>query len=842
LAKFVEMEDTNEYEAIYAAMSTEEIFRKWIEQRHKNHAIPNEWYQALKSHVSRRKLTYQQQRTFEKLCRAEEQAQALLVAVNKNESGLAKPDINNLSVKTAQFSTHYEHLLQRLTLHYYTALLKLDRLLNPVEPEEIPTPAAKPNLEAEEKAQLKTLAGDRDQLIVEHVLSKSLTTEKQELPIDHASSHLGTAGHFKYTDYKVPVALRDFNEGAERIVFVMCPSWGVIFPPYGLAKMVGTLRQQNFACKVYDLNLQVFHHLLHKTGVDYWRAEKYFYWENPLFYKKYLADDVNPYLQKAVEAILADKPSVVGFSLYSTNIIASLFMMKELKRRMPYLSIVAGGPAVAISTENLPADFNKYVNYFFRGEAEETFIEFLRSGKHLEKFTARAAVTTGSLTSRIALDEKAFADYSDYDITAYTHADGASLETSRGCVAQCSFCSETNFWKFRSMTPERVIAEMKNQINSYGFKRFWFVDSLVNGDLKNFGRLVDLMVEHKLNVTWNSYSRCDGRMTKEFIDKVAASGCMGLSYGVESGSQKVLNDMRKKIEVWEIYNNLRDTYNTNQIWTHVNWLIGFPTEENIDYYHSNILIFNVRKYIHHISPGMGCGISELTDLYNRPTLYGIPWNSRPWENSFLGNWYTEGFKNTQLNRFVRVKLFHLWLEILQKHAGSVVENSQRHEDIENSYWFYTDNEPIEGVIDATDYIDFNRVKSNSSISFINANTANDYLAFFYGLYECFKAFKIRVVFNPSTDRLSWGNFACNYRADVNFETDNEGNYHCHISHRLKHEGSSNEKRHLGDMSFKGSFTLSGNLADWKTTEKMTGETIHEVYRNARKKTSPSEQV
>jgi radical SAM superfamily enzyme YgiQ (UPF0313 family) len=42
-------------------------------------------------------------------------------------------------------------------------------------------------------------------------------------------------------------------------------------------------------------------------------------------------------------------------------------------------------------------------------------------------------------------------------------------------------------------------------------------------------------------------------MTKEFIEKVALSGCTALSYGVESGSQKVLDDMRKKIEVWEIY-------------------------------------------------------------------------------------------------------------------------------------------------------------------------------------------------------------------------------------------------------------------------------------------------
>lgn len=824
----------NEYDELLGKLSTAEIFKKWKEHHaRENQPMPQDWFAAVERHLSARNLTPRQAKTYAQLQLCEEQIK-LMIVEGTRQSGRAK-----LSGKT---------LLQTLRLHKLTegvrtlfdgAMDKADELLNSgdksvvVEPQE--RALAEEELRQKEKEQLKNLAGDRDQLIVEHVLKKE--ESERALEMEHASSHLGKAGLVKYHDYTQPVALRDFNEGKERIVLAMCPSWGVIFPPYGLAKMTGMLRKEGFACKVYDLNVQAFHYLLNKLGIDYWRGEKYFYWQDPWFYDKYMAKEINPFLTKGIDAIVADKPTMVGFSLYSTNMPASLFMIKELRRRLPNLVIVAGGPAVAISTEELQRDFAPYVNYFFKGEAEEIFLDFLKKGEHLNPLPT-PGITTGSLTSKIALDEKAFADYSDYDIACYTHKDGASIETSRGCVAQCSFCTETYFWKFRSMTPQRVVDEMKYQIDSYGFKRFWFVDSLVNGDLKNFTQLVDLIIENKLNIGWNSYSRCDGRMTKEFIERIAESGCTGLSYGVESGSQKVLNDMRKKIEIWEIYNNLRDTYSTGKIWTHVNWLIGFPTEENIDFYHSNILIFNVRRYIHHLSPGMGCGISELTDLHTRAKLYGIPWENKAWEVTFLGNWFTENFKNTLLNRFIRIKLFHIWMEILQKHAGSVVQNAQRHEDIEDSYWFYSANRAAENVIEADEFVDFNQLKEGNSISFFNANTANDYLAFCYGLYEVFGGFKLRVIFNPKKDMMSWGYLACNYKAELNFEVNDKGNYSCSISHRFTHRGQTMDKLKeyvyergkLGDMSFKGDFNLRGNLNDWKSADNMVKETIHEVYR------------
>lgn len=700
-------------------------------------------------------------------------------------------------------------------------------------------------LDSEIKEQLSNISGDRDQLILKHILERDSESTRQ-IPMNHASAHLGgPTGILKYQNFDEPVALKDFNPGRERIVMAICPSWGVIFPPYGLSKIVGVLRHEGFSCKVYDLNVQLYHNLMERTGEDYWRSEKFFYWEDSWFFNNYLLKEIESYIDKAAEKIIADNPTLVGFSMYTTNSQATLLLVKKIKEKAPNIPIVLGGPAVATESWLLSQQFSKYVSYFFKGEAEDSFVKFLNDQTH-KKPLPIDGIFIGDTNSKINLDEKPYADFSDYDLDSYLHRDGVSIETSRGCVAQCSFCAETYFWRFRSMTPERVIEEMKYQIDNYGVKRFWFVDSLVNGNLKNFEKLVDLIIENKLEIGWNSYSRCDGRMSRDFIQKVADSGCTALSYGVESGSQKVLNDMRKKIEIWEIENNLRDTYTTNKIWTHVNWLIGFPTEKYIDYYHSNILIYNVRKYIHQLSPGMGCGPSVLSDLQERFDIYGIAWKERVWDNQFLGNWYTHGYKNTQLNRFIRIKLFHIWLEILKDYAGSVIDNPQRHHDIYDSYVFKTQNMNIDEYMPQQGNINFTLITEDKSVSFLSTNVANEFLPIFYGLYKIFRGFKLKVIFDPNKDITSWGSISVNYEAVVEFDVDNFGNYTYNIRHQLKHFGMTpkiesvykweRENTH-GDMSFSDTFSFSGNIKDWETNEDYVEETIHEQYRNKSKKIS-----
>jgi len=682
-----------------------------------------------------------------------------------------------------------------------------------------------------EKEAGKSLLGDRDQIILNHILEKDTSQKKS---IDHANSHLGVFEETKDITFVNP--LIDWKETSKyRVAMVIAPSWGVLFPPYNIAKLTGMLRKHDYGVKVYDLNIEAFHYLKEEHNEDYWRSERYFLWTIAENFKKYLLPDLEDLFHQVILDIVSSKPKVIGFSLYSTNIHASLYMIKEIKSMMPDVCIVVGGPEVATGGGSAYFTQPGLINYVFVGEAEEQLLNLLENLPDSNDYPDRKEL--GSTDSKLNLDTYAYPDYTDYILSNYLHQDGVSIETSRGCVAQCSFCAETYFWKFRSMTPDRVVEEMKYQANLHGVSRFWFVDSLVNGNIKNFQRLVDLIIDNDLKIMWNSYARCDGRMTREFLFKVAQSGCTCLSYGVESGSQKVLHDMRKKIEIWEIENNLKDSSDAG-VFNHANWMIGFPTEGPIDYLHSLQLIFNCRKWIHAISPGFTAGPAEASHMDTDWQIYGIQWKDKVWDNRFLNGWWTTDYKNTVLHRFIRLKLFHIWLELGTDHAGSIIKNSQRYDAVKDFYTFTDHDRSLIDYISNDHYVKLKRLDE----SIFQNSVTNDYFAFLYALWKYYGACDFTFVCDPIVDKEIFGNFLSSlYTCNLSFKIDADGNYTISIAQSFLHDTTDEQlkpsykiEKERQDMSFNFDYTDSGNIRDWISEVDQTEETIHENYKNKSK--------
>ena len=657
---------------------------------------------------------------------------------------------------------------------------------------------------------------DRDQVILEHILSKD--------KINHANSHLG---NFEETESTFEIFDRPWSETTKyRVAMVMLPAWGILFPPYNLAKLTGLIRHYDYSTKVYDLNIESYHTIKNSLGEDYWRGELYFLWTIKENFLEKILPILKPLFDKAIEEIVASNPKVIGFSVYNTNLFAVEYFFKELKSKLPNACYIAGGPETLTGSYIFQLPFN----YFFVGETEGTLIELLENLPDTYPVKQRI----GTTDSKLKLEEQPFPDYTDYNLYSYQHPDGVSIETSRGCVAECSFCAETYFWKFRSSTPDRVIEELMHQIKVHGVKRFWFVDSLANGNINSFKRLIDLILEKKLNINWNSYVRCDGRMDREFIQKIKDSGCTCLSYGVESGSQKVLLDMRKKIEIWEIENNLKDGAEVG-LFNHVNWILGFPTEEPIDFLHSLQLVANARLHIGAISPGFGAGPAKASHMDTDWKIYSMVGERYPGEQSFLGSWYTTEFKNTVLHRFMRIKLFHVWLDILEKHANSTIINSQKYLNVD-SFYSVSINGNSKRYCNQDNFVNLNQFNNNMGI-------ANEYLALAYALYLYFGEINISVNFDSNSDLSTFGEWLANdYNASFNMSIDSSGNYDLSLIHKFNHrptEGSNIKTYHHEleqyDKSFNENIIRSGNISEWVSTQIQSKETIHEKYRTNPKK-------
>jgi hypothetical protein len=675
----------------------------------------------------------------------------------------------------------------------------------------------------EEEAIRNVASGNRDTVIMNHILTREGAEIKSKRGKNPARSWDPTDRY--------------------RIAMIMAPAWGVLFPSYGIAKLTAMMRIKGYAVKVYDANVEASHFLQEKHGIDYWDHGRYFVWTTKSNFDSMILPDLAPLLQGIVKEIVESEVKVVGFTMYQTNALAVLYMAKLLRKIVPDICIMVGGPEATMSGKWWFEAQGPVFNYIFVGEAEEQLLYLLENLPATLPYNR----TIGTVDSRLPLENYPYADYTDYDLNLY-RVRGINIETSRGCVAKCSFCAETQFWKYRNITIQRVVDEIEYQIQKNNTRRVWFVDSLINGNLKMFSELLDILLEKKLNIEWNSYSRCDGRMDLSFFRRIKESGCTLLSFGIEAGSQKVLDDMHKRVKVWEIEANMRDCHAAG-IYVHSSWLQAFPTETPLDFLHNIQMMYNCRKWINSISPGMGAGITPNSDLDRNWQIYDIQWNpdrKGAAEDRFLGDWWTSGYKNTVLHRFLRVKLVNIWLQMMSDHLPeNIIENSTVYPDLRSFYTLKFKKPTGTPGLVQDNYLDFNYVCEGTTYEGL---IAQEYLAFMYGLWQVFG--EVTWTFNcePEMDRKNFGDFLTRvYWCDVTIKIDTQGNYEVLGSHRLEHRDPRGEnmlldrtsltgdvdyvkERERKDMSFQREFKLKGNFGSWKSAQSQVALTIHPQYR------------
>jgi radical SAM superfamily enzyme YgiQ (UPF0313 family) len=115
-------------------------------------------------------------------------------------------------------------------------------------------------------------------------------------------------------------------------------------------------------------------------------------------------------------------------------------------------------------------------------------------------------------------------DYDSIDFNDYEVPNGALSELSRGCTAKCTFCEETHFWKYRQRQAVDALKEIEWLYYNKSTDIIWFIDSLVNGNLKELRAFAKGIIAKGLKIKWTGYARCDGRMDLEYMQDLADSG------------------------------------------------------------------------------------------------------------------------------------------------------------------------------------------------------------------------------------------------------------------------------------------------------------------------------
>ncbi len=548
-----------------------------------------------------------------------------------------------------------------------------------------------------------------------------------------------------------------------KLALIIMPGWAVHLPPYGLAKLAGVTKAAGYQTTIYDINVKSWHYLKGKTESDVWVQDKDWMWNDRLTYLKVIHPKLEPLFNEYIEKIVEAKPDVIGFSIFHSNEIATGLFILKLKKLLPDVKIILGGPQV-IDIGMLNKVLFTASDYVIQGEGEQNLVDLLGridAGEESKEKVIKSMV-------RLNLDGLPNSDYSQFDFNDYIVPNAINIEFTRGCVAKCVFCSETNYWKYRGRQSLSVLDEIKYLHETYGTDLVWFVDSLVNGNLNELRAFVLGVAEMQLPIQWVGQARCDNRMDADYFIDLARGGCKELMVGSESGSQQVLDLMKKNIKVADIEKNFRDASNAG-ISISSNWMMGFPNEEIQDVAKSFMLIGRVSPF--QKNSGYNTGISALqitpgTELNDHKEKFQVS------QEEYEGAWTTFDLANTKLHRLIREKTLLIFLNEICKRNNSEIYTVEI-KLIADTYniQYQSSHENYDTVYED---FDFNIIKPN--INAIADSAVNEIWPLLWSTWKFFGAYDIDIIFDPALESMNFGRLTCDYHASYKFSIDAKGHW------------------------------------------------------------------
>lgn len=148
-----------------------------------------------------------------------------------------------------------------------------------------------------------------------------------------------------------------------------------------------------------------------------------------------------------------------------------------------------------------------------------------------------------------------------------------TMLTSRGCLYGCIFCPSKRFYgrRYRANSPERVIEEIRYLV-SLGYKEIFFRDENFTTDPERVKEICSGIIKEKLKISWICSARVDA-VDDGLFALMREAGCHMIRFGVESGNQQVLNNIKKGISLEKIEEAFKLCYN-HGIDTHAHLMVG----------------------------------------------------------------------------------------------------------------------------------------------------------------------------------------------------------------------------------------------------------------------------
>ena len=290
--------------------------------------------------------------------------------------------------------------------------------------------------------------------------------------------------------------------------------------------------------------------------------------------------------------LLATQPEVIAFytNLMTKVKVIELIQFIRSQEQLQKIKVVLGGPDL---TYNQKKYLNAGADFLVIGEGEETFyelVEALRKEESTDQINGVSYMQEGELNvnaPRIKmkdLEDLPLPNRAAYPIKKYLdtwkryHGESAlNISTQRGCPYTCKWCSTAVYGQsYRRRSAKNVVAELKLLSNEYNPDTFWFVDDVFTVSHKWLEEFHTEIIDSGIEIKFECITRAE-RMNDKVIKWLKESGCIRVWIGAESGSQKIIDAMDRRVDINKVKDMLIKTRLAG-IQTGTFIMVGYPGE------------------------------------------------------------------------------------------------------------------------------------------------------------------------------------------------------------------------------------------------------------------------
>jgi anaerobic magnesium-protoporphyrin IX monomethyl ester cyclase len=254
------------------------------------------------------------------------------------------------------------------------------------------------------------------------------------------------------------------------------------------------------------------------------------------------------------------QPDIIGFSLLTLAAPRAFELARYLKKHIQVPFIFGGPHASAFPQDCFQTGDERDIAVV--GEGEITLLELLGKmawNASLDDVQGICYQKNGKAVLNSPrpyienLDTLPFPARHLFDMACYTplannykRLPATNMITSRGCPYHCTFCFEggKGGQHYRRLSSERAIEEIKQVVKTYGIKEISFWDDNFVITREWILDFCDRIWVEDLDISWSCFSRVD-RVTPQILKAMAKAGCWNIFYGLEAGSQVLLNNIKK---------------------------------------------------------------------------------------------------------------------------------------------------------------------------------------------------------------------------------------------------------------------------------------------------------